>query len=75
MSALRRLIIRHGKFSADRPRHRGVRGQLNRHIIGRGIRNCHTFVRLGKTINLARGRMIPMELHATKGWRYVPAWS
>lgn len=53
---------------------RGVRGQINRHIIQKGIRNCRTFVRLGKTVHKARNRMIPMELHATKGWRYVVAW-
>jgi hypothetical protein len=31
-------------------------------------------VRNGKTVHLGRGRQIPMELHATKGWRYVVAW-
>jgi hypothetical protein len=51
------------------------KGTINQHIIQRGIRNCRTFFRLGKRLDLARNRMIPMELHATKGWRYVAAWN
>jgi hypothetical protein len=75
MSALRRNIIRHGKFASERPNHHGVRGQINRHIIIRGIRNCRTRKHGNLTVHHGQGGMYPVELHATKGWRYVVAWS
>lgn len=74
MSLLRKLL-RFENDKAGRRTRRGVRGQINRHIIQRGVRNCRTFIRKSVTVNVARNRHIPMELHATKGWRYVPAWS
>ncbi len=46
---------------------RGIPHQYARHIIKRGT---HLIVRGGVTV-----RILPRELHATKGWRLVPAWS
>lgn len=73
MSALRRHVIRHGKFRAERPNARGVPNQHSRHIIAKGVCHFRKFTRLGIT-KIVKG-MKPAELHATKGWRTVPAWS
>lgn len=74
MSALRRHIIRHGRHSLiDPPHHRGVRGQHARHIIKRGIRHAK-MLKVGNLTRYIPG-LFAVELHATKGWRNVPAWS
>jgi hypothetical protein len=75
MCALTRKHIRLNNAELGISTRRGPRKQAGHHIIGRGIRNCRTFVYLGKTIHTSRNRQIPVELHATKGWRYVTAWS
>lgn len=52
---------------------RGVRDQRARHIIKRGIRHARKLQRGNKTTY--KPGLFPVELHATKGWRHVPAWS
>lgn len=52
---------------------RGVRGQPSRHIIKRGIRHARKVVQDG-VVRYVPG-LFPVELHATKGWRFVQAWS
>lgn len=52
---------------------RGVRNQRARHIIKRGIRHARKVQKDGK-VQYKPG-LFPVELHATKGWRHVPAWS
>ena len=52
---------------------RGVRGQPSHHIIKRGIRHARRVQEDGK-VRYKPG-LFPVELHATKGWRHVHAWS
>ena len=77
--SIQRTYERHGAPSyANPPRHRGVRGQVGRHIIKKGIRHAKRWlVQLpngGHTYKYQAGAY-PVELHATKGWRNVPAWT
>lgn len=68
-----RTFKRHQEQQAGVRTRRGVRGQASRHIIKRGIRHARKVQRDGK-VQYKPG-LFPVELHATKGWRYVQAWS
>lgn len=72
--SIQRAYQRHGKPAVSNPpKHRGVRHQVARHIIKRGIRHARK-VKVGNLTRYIPG-LYPVELHATKGWRNVPAWS
>lgn len=73
MCALRRNFHRHGRFAPEVLKARGVPGQHGRHIIAKGVSNFRKFKRLNVT-KIVPG-LHPAELHATKGWRLVPAWT
>lgn len=70
-----RQFHRHGKNGGFKTR--GAPNQRSRHIIARGIR---TLLRKKTNPKAPTGYDYfavyqPVELHATKGWRTVRAWS
>lgn len=72
--SIQRQYQRHGKPAAENPpKARGKRHQTARHIIKRGIRHARRIAKYGRVKYIAG--LYPVELHSTKGWRYVPAWS
>lgn len=71
--SLERKLNRYLQSQAGIKTRRGVRHQIGRHIIARGVSNYRRFVICGVT-KIVHG-MRPAELHATKGWRTVPAWT
>jgi hypothetical protein len=78
--SIQRNYQRHGKPAAEHPpQHRGVRGQTGRHIIKKGIRHARRLFVVDKRSKSHSYKYIPgaypVELHATKGWRNVPAWT
>lgn len=74
--SIERQFNRHGKPAvANPPEARGVSGQHHRHIIKRGIRHARRFVNGPPGGVRYVAGLFPVELHATKGWRFVPAWS
>lgn len=74
--SIERQFNRHGWPAKENPpKARGVDGQTNRHIIKRGIRRARRFTNGPPGGFRYVAGMFPVELHATKGWRNVPAWS
>lgn len=69
-----RIFNRHGRPSVNNPTsHRGIRHQPFRHVIKKGVARYRIIKRGNEHIKVMG--MFAAELHATKGWRTVPAWS
>lgn len=60
--SVQRSYERHLQDLAGIRKTRGIPNQFARHIIKQDVK-------------WKNGRYVPRELHATKGWRNVPAWS